>query len=356
MPARPKATPQSSSPGRVPGGVVGRAVEELAWLSFLVPREFVQLLGRHLPLAELRDRLPRPVAEKLRMGLYPARVTDPLHVVCERREPAWGDPAELDPSRPVRYDTPPRASLLVVTYGNLALTRLCLASVQRAAGPLPFEIIVVDNGSQDGTREYLRRIESEGLLPLRAVCNDDNRGFAAANNQAAALATGDVVVFLNNDTVVRAGWLEGLVDALDRDPTLGLVGPVTNSCGNEAQLGTPYATLAEMERFAERYTTAHAGERAELPMLTLFCTAMPRALFDAIGGLDERYGAGLFEDDDLAMAVRAAGRKVTLLRDVFVHHYGGASFGRLPPRAYLRIFWHNRRAFERKWGVPWQKR
>src|SRR6476646_9475689 len=102
--------------------------EELAWLAFFLPRQGVQRLARLLPLAELRDRLPRFVGERLRMGLYPARVTDAQAVHCERRHLAWGDPAELDAARPVRYDTPPRVSILLVTYGNLELTRLCLAS------------------------------------------------------------------------------------------------------------------------------------------------------------------------------------------------------------------------------------
>lgn len=335
-----------------------RLLDELAFLAFLAPREAVQALSRRLPLARLRDRLPRFVSERLRMGLYPARVTDPLRVVCARRHPAWGDPPELDPGLPIRFDAPPRASVLIVTYGNLDLTRLCLASVQRAArnGALPFEVIVVDNASSDGTPGYLDEVARGGLLPIRVIKNSRNAGFAAANNQAAALARGDVLVFLNNDTVVRPGWLDGLVTALDRDPTCGLVGPVTNSCGNEAELGTSYSDLDAMERFASDYCLRHRGEQAELRMLTLFCAAMPAALFRRVGGLDEGYGAGMFEDDDLGMAVQRAGKRLVLLRDVFVHHYGGAAFSKLPPRQYLRLFYLNRRYFERKWQTRWQKR
>lgn len=331
--------------------------DELAWWRFYLPRQAVQLLARRLPLAALRDRLPRAVAERLRFGLYPARVTDPLEVVCARAYAPWGDPAELDPARPVRFAAPPRASILVVTYGNLALTRLCLASLQRAAGTLPFEVIVVDNASGDGTPAWLRAAEASGLVPLRVVLNGDNRGFAAANNQAAAAARGDVVVFLNNDCVVVPGWLERLVGHLERDRRVGLVGPMTNSGGNaEAQLGTRYADLDGMRRFADQWTSAHEGELVDVPMLPLFCAAMAKARFAAVGGLDERYGLGLFEDDDLAMAVRRHGWRVALARDVFVHHYGGASFGRMDPGRYLRLWWQNRRAYERKWQTAWQPR
>ena len=331
-------------------------VEELEFLRFMVPRETVQLAGRHLPLEKLRDAMPQIIRERLRLGLYPARVSDPLAVVCAREHPPWGQPVGLDPTRRVQFAEPAKVSILLVTYGNLDLTRLCLRSVQEAAGTTPFEIIVVDNLSPDETPEYLRSVERERLLPLTVVCNRDNRGFAAANNQAAQLARGEVLVLLNNDTIVTPGWLERLLAVLDEDPTVGMVGPRTNSCGNEAALGTHYATVAEMFRFAADYTDRHRGQRTTPDMLTLFCAAIRTALWQKLGGLDEGYGLGMFEDDDLTMAVRRHGQKVVLCEDSFVHHYGGAAFGRLAPRRYLRLFWKNRRFFERKWQTEWQKR
>ncbi|MCS6913651.1 MAG: glycosyltransferase family 2 protein [Myxococcota bacterium] len=329
---------------------------ELAWQMFLWPRLGVQWLAAHLPLTTLRDRLPTPLAERLRLGLYPARITPPGQPACLRRHPPWGDPAQLDPTRPVAYTAPPTASILLVTYNSLDLSRLCLASLQRAAGALPFELIVVDNASTDGTPQWLRQLEHSRLLPLRVVLNQRNAGFAAATNQAARLARGPVLVFLNNDTVVPPGWLEGLVEPLLRDPSIGLIGPATNSCGTDAQVGTLYADLEGMFRFAADYTHRHRDQLIEVPMLALFCAATPAELFERVGGLDERYGAGLFEDDDLAEAIRRAGRRVVLHRGVFVHHYGGATFAHLPPRRYLRLFWENRRRFEAKWGIRWQAR
>lgn len=335
---------------------LNRLRAELSFLRFAAPRLALRHLSAHLPLTRLRDALPRVVTERLRLGLYPARVSDPLEVLCAQHHAPFGDPAVLDPRRRVAFAAPPLASLLIPTYNGLHLTRLCLASLQRAAGALPFEIIIVDNASADGTPSYLREVEASGLLPLRVVYNDENRGFAAATNQAAALARGSVLVFLNNDTVVRPGWLEGLCGHLQREPLIGLLGPVTNSCGNQAQLGNRYADLDQMERFAAEYTAAHAGQVEDLAMLVLFCAAMPAALFRELGGLDERYRVGMFEDDDLAEAVRRRGRRVVLARDVFVHHYGSAAFSRLPYHRYLHIWWHNRRRFEEKWGARWQAR
>lgn len=330
--------------------------DELDFLRFMLPRETVQFAGRHLPLEKLRDMLPKVVTERLRFGLYPARVSDPLAVVCAREHPPWGIPAQLDPQKPVRFDTPPRVSILLVTYGNWDLTALCLASLQRFSGTIPFEIIVVDNQSPDDTAQRLLAVEKSGLLPLSVVANRENRGFAAANNQAARLARADVLLLLNNDTIVTDGWMERLLEVLDGDPAVGMVGPRTNSCGNEAALGTHYATVEDMFQFAARYTEAHRGGSKQPDMLTLFCTAIRAPLWKEVGGLDEGYGLGMFEDDDLSMAVRRRGYKVLLCEDSYVHHYGGAAFGKLPPRKYLRLFFHNRRYFERKWQTEWQQR
>jgi GT2 family glycosyltransferase len=337
-------------------GLASRALKELEWLAFFIPRQGVQSLARRLPLDKLRDALPKVIGEKLRFGLYPARVTDAENVTCARSHAPWGTPAELDASVMVRYESAPRATVVLVTYNNLELTRLCLASLQRCAGPLPFELIVVDNASSDGTAAWLRELESRALLPLRVIENAHNRGYAPANNQAAELARGDVLVLLNNDTVLTPGWLDRLVAVLDGDASIGLVGPATNSCGNQAEVGTRYADLDAMQRFAAAYTAEHAGERVDLPMLTLFCAALRTSLYRQVGGLDEQFAVGMFEDDDLAMAVRRTGARVVLARDIFVHHYGGASFSQLPQSRYLRIWWENRRRFERKWRVPWQKR
>ena len=143
----------------------------------------------------------------------------------------------------------PKASVVVVTFNNLALNRLCLESLYGRTDWPNFEVIVVDNASTDGTPEYLR--EAEARYPnLRAVCNETNRGFAAANNQGLTLATGDVLVLLNNDTVVTRGWLTALVRHLAADPTLGLIGPFTNAIANEAKIAVGYDSVEELPAWA----------------------------------------------------------------------------------------------------------
>src|SRR6266446_2683225 len=103
-----------------------------------------------------------------------------------------------------------KASIIVVTYNNLGLNRLCLESIYARTEWPDFEVIVVDNNSTDGTPEYLK--QAEKTLPnLRVILNKRNLGFAAANNIGLRQATGDYLVLLNNDTIVTRGWLSTLI-------------------------------------------------------------------------------------------------------------------------------------------------
>jgi GT2 family glycosyltransferase len=247
----------------------------------------------------------------------------------------------------------PRASIVIVTFNNLVYTRLCLESVLANTDHPNHEIIVVDNGSTDGTPDYLRSLAR--LHPhIHLVLNHRNRGFAPANNQGLAFTRGEHLVLLNNDTLVPRGWLDRLVRDLE-DPAIGLVGPVTNRTGNEAQIEVPYRTYGEFKQFSRRYYQSRCPERFDIRMLAMFCVAMGRDVYECIGPLDERFEVGLFEDEDYAMRVRAAGYRVVCVEDVFVHHFGQASIGELARTgAYGKLFHANRRRWEEKWRTSWQ--
>src|SRR5207248_554618 len=164
----------------------------------------------------------------------------------------------------------------------------------------------------------------------------------------------DALVLLNNDTLVPAGWLGRLLRHLG-DPTVGLVGPVTNAAGNEAQVEVSYRTYGQFEAAAAQRASAFAGQRLDVPMLTMFCLALRRDALGRIGRLDERFEVGTFEDDDYSRRAHQAGYAVVCAEDVLVHHFGQASFGDLIPTGqYGALFEANRRRFEEKWRTAWR--
>jgi GT2 family glycosyltransferase len=247
---------------------------------------------------------------------------------------------------------PPFASIVIVTFDGLLFTRLCLETLLMRLPP-GVEIVIVDNGSTDGTVEYLSEVGARDRR-VRVELSGRNVGFAAATNHGVGVAHGARLVLLNNDTIASGDAIDMLI-AQVADPCIGLLGAVSNRAGNEAEIDVPYRTFGELERFALGHADAHAGERFDIRTATMFCAALRREVWNEVGPLDERFEIGLFEDDDYAMRVRRAGYRVMCAEDVFVHHFGQASIGRLGPTGeYGALFHDNRRRWEAKWGVPWE--
>lgn len=243
------------------------------------------------------------------------------------------------------------ASIVIITYNNFEYTRQCLESIYEKTEWPDFEVIVVDNDSRDGTPGLLSEYAEE-YANFRVILNPTNEGFARGNNIGAAAATGEYLIFLNNDTVVTAGWLSGLIRYL-QDPTVGMVGPVTNASGNETRIRVDYGDLVEMKAFALEHTTSHQGQSFEILMLAFMCVAMRRNVFEEIGPLDERFGLGMFEDDDYALRLKQNGYKLLCAEDVFIHHWGSASFSKLNTTEYWTLFNQNLQKFEAKWDCTW---
>jgi GT2 family glycosyltransferase len=247
-----------------------------------------------------------------------------------------------------------KVSIIIVTYNNIDLTKACIESILSKTDYHDYEIVVVDNGSADETPAFLEDIEKRFEV-VRVILNPDNRGFAKANNQGIEASKGKYIVLLNNDTIVTRGWITKFVNYLDRYPEIGLIGPVTNSCYNEAQITVPYEDVSGLDSFADLYTSEHEGEMSDIKMLAFYCVAMRREIIEKVGLLDERFGIGMFEDDDYSHRVRLIGYRIVCAEDIFIHHFGMASFGKLLENGeYARIFERNRKLFEEKWGIAWE--
>ena len=111
-------------------------------------------------------------------------------------------------------------SIIIPVFNRVELTQQCLTHLAQVTSDPSFEVIIVDNASSDGTPEFLRTLEGD----IQVIRNEENRGFAKACNQGAALARGKYVVFLNNDTIPQPGWLSSLVEEVESHEQVGIVG------------------------------------------------------------------------------------------------------------------------------------
>jgi len=235
-------------------------------------------------------------------------------------------------------------SIVILTHNQLAYTRSCLESIRQYTGQSPsYELIVVDNGSTDGTLAFL-----EGQADVRLIANPDNRGFPRAANQGIQAARGKQVLLLNNDTVVTTGWLERLLRALHSDPRIGLVGPCSNQVSGEQQVPAGYDDLGGLDGFAWDWGKAHDRQTEDTDRLVGFCLLIRREVIDKIGLLDEQFGVGCFEDDDYCRRAVQAGYRAVIARDAFVHHFGGRTFVGSGVD-FAGLMRRNQELFEKKW-------
>ncbi len=239
---------------------------------------------------------------------------------------------------------------MILCCNQLDYTRRCLESVFRHTRA-PYELIVVDNGSTDDTPAYLEEIRARpGPGRVQVIRNATNQGFPAGCNQALAQAQGQYLVFLNNDTIVTDGWLDRLIAwSLHDWPAVGLVGPVTSYAAPPQQIAIDYTDLADLPTFAARRRQTYFRQALLVPRLTGFCLLVRRAVLDQIGGFDERYGLGFFDDDDLCVRAREAGFRLLVALDVFVHHFGSRTFAGLGIDCNQQLQ-DNFQRFQEKWG------
>ena len=223
-----------------------------------------------------------------------------------------------------REDDAPKVSIVMLTYNALEYTRKCVQSIQENTR-IPYEIVFVDNNSDADTREYLQEIVAANDH-FKLIQNEENRGFAAGNNQGVKAARGELVLLLNNDVLVFGQWLEQLVAALSMDSRIGAVGPITNYIsGRQMIANVPYQG-DDCQAFALEVQRRNAGVVTPRRRIAGFAMLMRRSLYLELGGFDEDFGIGNFEDDDLCLRIRQKGLAIMVDEGTFIHHYGSQSF------------------------------
>lgn len=236
-------------------------------------------------------------------------------------------------------------SIVIPVVSELELTLGCLEAIRKHT-PEAHEVIVVDNGSQDGTGPALAVLPS-----LMVVRNERNLGFAGGVNRGIRAARGSEIVLLNNDTLVTPGWLGEMKGALQSGPRVGLVGATSNFVGGGQQIEVDYARPEDSEAFGAGWNQRFTGRYQPMTMLTGLCLLVKREVLDVIGLFDERFLLGNFEDNDLCLRARLANYDLKLAVGAFVHHYGSRTFKALGVD-YMATLRENQLRFREKWNLP----
>ena len=229
----------------------------------------------------------------------------------------------------------PVVSVCVVNWNCREHLRRCLASLLRQPQGVPFEVVLVDNASTDGAADMVARDFPE----VKLLRNAANAGFSKGNNQAAEVAAGAYLFFLNNDTEVQPGCLAEFVAYAEAHPGVGMLGPKLRGADGEYQINyrrkpTLAALLHRVSflRWTGLFRGAYHNYRRDtfepegtktVEVLMGAAVFLPRAVFEATGRWDERYRFGA-EDLDLSARV-GRGHRVVHFAGVEVLHYGRVS-------------------------------
>jgi len=239
------------------------------------------------------------------------------------------------------YDKRQTIFIIIPVLNQLAYTKKCLTSLSDdlAAG---IEVVMVDNGSDDGTAEFLAARDD-----LSVIRNEKNLGCAAAWNQGiAAAANVEWVAVLNNDVLVTNNWLESMLDFAEKK-NADIVSPAMREGELNYDLAGYARSFVSAMKEMQRAGIAHGA-----------CFLVRRRVFETIGLFDENFRIGQFEDTDFFLRARLAGFRLAITGAAFIHHFGSVTQDSItrssrPVRPYEA---ENRAYFREKWRMGWWRR
>ena len=247
---------------------------------------------------------------------------------------------------PVLPASRPTLSLVVLSFRNFETTSgPCLATlvkaITEASGVGLVQLILVDNASDDGSAS--RCAAWATLHPaVLYLAQPKNLGFAGGMNTGVAMATGDWVCLVNNDTLFPSGSITALLDTLACVPeNVAMVGPVTNAAGNGQRLPLPNVEMKSVALIGAAAMQAPTGLLTPTYRTDFFCVAVRRSTWLKLGGLDTAFGLGYYEDFDFSLRLRQTGLAQVIAEDVFIAHVGSATFSALGDRQKV-LMRHNR--------------
>lgn len=212
------------------------------------------------------------------------------------------------------------------------------------------KILLVDDGSSEKELEIIKKefAQFNNVLLLK---NNYDHGFASAVNRGLIEVETDYIILANNDIVVTPGSVERFIQ-LANTKEIGIIGCMSNNASGFQQVEScDYNCIEEMYEFANKNNLNFKSKFINFPRVAFFFTLIKKEVIDRIGGLDERFNPGNFEDDDFCLRSNMAGFNTIVAQDVFIHHYGSKSFREEGFDKYKQILEINKQKFVEKWGV-----
>ncbi len=241
-------------------------------------------------------------------------------------------------------------SIIALSFNQLKYTKSFVQSVLEFT-KISFELILVDNGSNKETVDFLKDLSTKDER-IKIIFNEENYGFPKGVNQGIKAAKGDYILIANNDIIVTDGWLERMVEVAEADNQIAIVGPMSNSVsGVQLEREATYPDIEKMYEYAMENKQKNSGQIFQFPRVAFLCTLIKKEVIEKIGGLDERFSPGNFEDDDFCLRTQIAGYKTVIAKDVFIHHFGSKSFTADGTKKYAERLEINKQIFVEKWGA-----
>ncbi|MEL6343801.1 MAG: glycosyltransferase, partial [Myxococcota bacterium] len=273
-------------------------------------------------------------------GSIPA---DALVIVARQ---AWraGLLSDVLPSRGQRALSSALTSIIIPNLNGMPHLIGCVDSIRRhTRGPV--ELIVVDNGSNDGSLEWLQEQSDIVLIEM-----GENVGAPAARNRGLAVARGETILFCDNDVIFTPRWRPLLLRHLETYDDVGMVGPMSDYVIGPQKVDPMPPAQVALDDYATAFTRQRTGQHIYTRRLILFFIMARREVFDQIGGIDEGYGRWGFEDDDLCVRVNLAGYRMRVAGDCFIRHLGSQT-ARTARINYDELLQKNWQVFKNKWGL-----
>lgn len=280
----------------------------------------------------IRQHLSRPLRTLRRDGL-----TSVWQAACDRIQ-AWKSRLRHSVKTSSEYAFPfiepasladpgvPRVSVIIPVFNGLAYIQQCLTALYAHPIRASFEVLVIDQASTDGSREYLQETAAQHAQ-FHLIGNPVNVGFPRAVNQGAACARGSYLMIVNSDVILAPGCIDRLIAALDSDERLAVVSPVTNYVGRGMQVDPAAKTLQPADIIT--YAAQIANRTELIPIvdhLVFFCVLLRRDTFELLNGMSEVYALGNYEDNDFCLRARLAGHTLALVPGAFAYHFGSRTF------------------------------